>query len=180
MAQYLFQWSSHIFLLRCLDRTAEGVSLVPEFSCSHWPTSTSFWLSHLYFLPGYWLISAYLKHNWQNTELSRTTQELIVFLWSILSSSQEPKFAFLSLLLNVHSLTSNGMYDLIQKAQSWSDWVHEGKKDLLSLRATESLVCTYTYGTSLDSVQACLGTHQVCGLLSIWPSEASLGLNTCS
>ena len=28
------------------------------------------WLFHLYFLPGYWPISVYLKHNWQNVDNS--------------------------------------------------------------------------------------------------------------
>lgn len=35
---------------------------------------------------------------------SSFTQELVVFLWSILSNSQEPRFAFLPLLLHTHSL----------------------------------------------------------------------------
>ena len=75
-----FSMADDILFLRYLDRTEEEwASFFPEFSCSHWPASTSC-LVVPPILPA-WLLANqhFFKHNWQNTELSLSTSSSFFF-----------------------------------------------------------------------------------------------------
>ena len=69
MARYLIQRGSHILLLLWLGQDCTlGLPSSQNSPVLLDPPLLPVWLSCLYFLPGYWPISIYLKYNWQNTD----------------------------------------------------------------------------------------------------------------
>ena len=73
------------------------------------------WLSHLYFLPGYWPINIYLKYNWQNTDHSPMPPPPQPHVGTNLLSgvSVLPKFPFCSM-----NWTSGTEYQVLRQASS--------------------------------------------------------------
>ena len=108
----IIQRGSHILLLLWWDHNCRGLPSSQNSPVLIGPPLLPVWFFCLYFLPGYWPISIYLKHNWQNTELSHTTllsasvqmgfmlKSLITSTWVLCMGIDMDLYAFFYMLIS--------------------------------------------------------------------------------